>query len=240
MASTSPGEALDQVALAVLLEEVRGQVLDVPEDLRAQSEDESLRGPGGEGVAEVADQRAQHGDAQPGSGRAPEGGQRAGLQGVVGELREQQDRGGLGERGHHHAGDDRRQPLAVAAGQRPETAEGLADFPHVDSLSCRSWWRTCRQRADRRTGHGRGGAPGARRRSLTGGPASRRGLSPCGRPGGASGRRPSSARAWWPSWAPGRACGSSSRGAILWKLMSVSLSADSSATVPLPICCNYL
>lgn len=42
------GEAFHQVALAVLLEEVRGQVLDVPEDLGAQAQHESLGGPGGQ------------------------------------------------------------------------------------------------------------------------------------------------------------------------------------------------
>jgi hypothetical protein len=90
----------------VLLEEVGRQVLDVPEDTRAQAQDESLRGPHGERVAEVADDRADHGDAQPGSGRLPERGERTGLQGVVRELCEEQDRGRLGERGHDHAADD--------------------------------------------------------------------------------------------------------------------------------------
>ncbi|EST28154.1 hypothetical protein M878_23195 [Streptomyces roseochromogenus subsp. oscitans DS 12.976] len=130
------GEPFDQVALAVALEEVRGQVLDMAEDGRAQAQHESLRGPGGQGVAETADERGERGHAEPGTGRPPEGGQPAGLQGVVGQLGEQQDRGGLGERGHGHAGDDRPEPLAVPAGQRPEPAEGLAGFPqHRQFLS---------------------------------------------------------------------------------------------------------
>jgi hypothetical protein len=54
------GEPLDQVAPAVLLEDVRRQVLDVAEGGRAQSQHESPGGPGGQGISQTADQRGNN------------------------------------------------------------------------------------------------------------------------------------------------------------------------------------
>lgn len=61
-----PGHPLDQIALAVLLEEVRRETLDMTEDTGPQPQDEPLGSPGGQRVTEVADERAEHGHRQPG------------------------------------------------------------------------------------------------------------------------------------------------------------------------------
>lgn len=66
-------QPLHQVALAVSLEEVRRQVLDVPEDAGTQPHDEALRGPHGSRVAGVSDSGAEERDGQPLARRYPEG-----------------------------------------------------------------------------------------------------------------------------------------------------------------------
>ncbi len=117
------GQAGEQIALAVALEEVRGQLLDVVEDVLAQPHHEPLGHPRGQGVARVRDQCADHGDAQPLDGRSPERAERTLLQGVVGQVAEEQDGLGLGERGDHRAHPDEEQQATQSSGQRPETAE---------------------------------------------------------------------------------------------------------------------